>query len=94
MNSVINIGSQKSIEDAVYLNVNTSVDLSKLRTSEGCIFYSKLSDTVTALEELVLGWCQQIEQVTIYYTNELCSTSACYIVRIGTCRRQSNPKGS
>ena len=49
----------------MYLNLRTSVDLNKLKTSEGCIFYSKVAECVTALEDLVLGWCQQIEQVQI-----------------------------
>lgn len=39
------------------------MDLNKLKTSEGCTFHSKVPETVTALEDLVLGWCQQIEQV-------------------------------
>lgn len=56
-------GSQQSIEAAVYLNLRTSVDLCKLKTSEGCIFHSKVAESVTALEDLVLGWCHQIEQV-------------------------------
>lgn len=39
------------------------MDLNKLKTAEGCSVYSKSSETVAALEELVTGWCQQIEQV-------------------------------
>ena len=58
------LGSQRSIEEAVYLNLSTSVDLSKLKTSEGCTFHSKVSESVAALEDLVSGWCQQIEQVS------------------------------
>lgn len=57
------LGSQQSIEEAVYLNLTTTVDLTKLKTAEGCSFHSKIPETVAALEELVLGWCQQIEQV-------------------------------
>ena len=56
-------GSQKSVQEAVYLDLTTTVDLNKLKTAEGCSVYSKSSDTVAALEELVTGWCQQIEQV-------------------------------
>lgn len=61
--TLLSIGSQQSIEAAVYLNLRTIVDLNKLKTSEGCTFHSKVPETVTALEDLVLGWCQQIEQV-------------------------------
>ena len=42
------------------------MDLNKLKTSEGCVTHSKISDTVEALEDLVLRWCQQIEQVIDY----------------------------
>lgn len=57
------LGSQKSIEEAVYLNLATTFDLTKLKTSDGCAFHSKVTESVAALEELVSGWCQQIEQV-------------------------------
>ena len=60
----VSIGSQKSIDEAVYLNLSTNVDLSKLKTSEGCTFHSKVSESVAALEDLVSRWCQQIEQVS------------------------------
>lgn len=56
-------GSQLSIEEAVYLNLDTSIDLNKLSTCDGCVTHSKLLESVTALEDLVSGWCQQIEQV-------------------------------
>lgn len=57
------LGSQKSIEEAVYLNLFTRVDLCKVKTSEGCIVLSKMPEIVAALEDLVQEWCQQIEQV-------------------------------
>ena len=56
-------GSQQSIDEAVHLSLETGVDLDKLKTSEGCITHSRMTETVAALEDLVLGWCQQIEQV-------------------------------
>lgn len=60
-------GAQKSINDAVYLTLNTTAELNKLATSEGCMTCARQSDTVSALEELVAQWCQQIEQVTSIY---------------------------
>ena len=61
--TLLMLGCQESIDQAVYLDLKTSVDLGKLKTSEGCITHSKIADSVTALEELVMGWCQQIEKV-------------------------------
>lgn len=55
--------AQQSINDAVYLSLDTIVDLNKLATSEGVITNARLPETVDALEELTAGWCQQIEQV-------------------------------
>ncbi len=57
------IGSQKSINEAVYLTLDTAVELDKLKTSEGCVVHSRIPDVVSELETLVLVWCQQIEQV-------------------------------
>jgi len=56
-------GAQQSIDDAVYLHLETVVELDKLKTSEGCITNARSPETVAALEELVTKWCQQIEQV-------------------------------
>ena len=56
-------GTQKSINEAVYLSVQTPLKLERLATSEGCIIHAKQPDTVAALEDLVAKWCQQIEQV-------------------------------
>ena len=56
-------GAQKSINEAVYLSLESPVELEKLSTSEGCVIHARQLDTVAALEELVLQWCQQIEQV-------------------------------
>ena len=61
--SAIASAAQQSINDAVYLSLDTSVDLNKLATSEGVIANARLPETVDALEELTGGWCQQIEQV-------------------------------
>lgn len=47
----------------MHLSLDTSVDLSSLSTSEGCIAASRISDTISALEELVAVWCQQVELV-------------------------------
>lgn len=47
------------------MGLETSVDLSKLGTSEGVIANARIPETVDALEELTSGWCQQIEQVLI-----------------------------
>ena len=67
------LGAQKSIDEAVYLSLQTPVELERLSTSEGCINYAKQPDTISALEELVAQWCHQIEQVykscIILYTN-------------------------
>lgn len=56
-------GAQKSIDEAVYLILETPVELDRLKTSEGCISHAKQPETVAALEELVTKWCKQIEQV-------------------------------
>ena len=55
--------AQQSIHEAVYLKLDTSVDLGKLATSEGVIANARVAETVDALEQLTAGWCQQIEQV-------------------------------
>ncbi len=57
------LGAQQSINEAVYLSLDTAVEVEKLRTSEGCITHSRIPEVVTSLEALVLTWCQQIEQV-------------------------------
>ena len=57
------LAAQQSINEAVYLKLETSVDLGKLATSEGVIANARVAETVDALEELTAGWCQQIEQV-------------------------------
>ena len=62
--STLYTGAQKSINEAVYLTLESPVELEKLSTSEGCVTHARQLDTVTALEELVVQWCQQIEQVT------------------------------
>ena len=56
-------GTQKSINEAVYLSLQTPLKLERLKTSEGCITHARQPDTVAALEDLVAKWCQQIEQV-------------------------------
>ena len=56
-------GAQKSIDDAVHLSLNTTVDLSLLNTPDGCTNAAKNPETVMLLEQLVLTWCQQIENV-------------------------------
>lgn len=55
--------AQQSINEAVHLSLETSVDLSRLATSDGVIANARSSETVNALEVLTSGWCQQIEQV-------------------------------
>ena len=60
-------GAQRSINDAVYLTLQTSVELEKLSTSDGCITHARQPDTVAALEELVAEWCHQIEQVLLLH---------------------------
>lgn len=50
----------------MYLSLVSIVDLDKLRTSDGCITNSRLPEVVSALEDLANGWCQQIEQVSIW----------------------------
>lgn len=57
------LGAQQSISDAVHLSLETSVDLSSLSTSEGCIAASKNPETIASLEQLVGIWCQQVEEV-------------------------------
>lgn len=47
----------------MHLNLQSSVDLDRLSTAEGCISSARSADTVLALEELTAGWCAQIEQV-------------------------------
>lgn len=58
-------GAQQSIDSAVYLHLDTTVELDKLRTAEGCITNARSPEVVAALEELVTQWCQQIEQVCV-----------------------------
>lgn len=58
-------GCQESIDQAVYFDLNTSLNLSQLKTSEGCINHSKMADSVTTLEDLISRWCQQIEKVGV-----------------------------
>ena len=58
-------GSQLSIETAIHLSLDCSVDLEKLKNSDGCIASARLPEVVTALEDLASGWCQQIEQVSV-----------------------------
>ena len=41
------------------------MELDKLKTAEGCITNARSPEVVTALEELVTQWCQQIEQVCV-----------------------------
>lgn len=65
--SCVTAAAQQSINEAVHLRLETSVDLSKLATSDGVIASARLTDTVNALEELTSGWCQQIEQVSMSY---------------------------
>ena len=60
---MVHSGCQESIDLAVYLDLNTPLNLNQLKTSEGCITHSKMSDSVAALEDLVSKWCQQIEKV-------------------------------
>ena len=55
--------AQQSIHEAVYLKLDTSIDLGRLATSEGVIANARVAETVDALEQLTAGWCQQIEQV-------------------------------
>ena len=57
------IGTQHSINDAVHLSLQTSVDLQTLSTSEGCITASRNPETISSLEQLIGVWCQQVEQV-------------------------------
>lgn len=57
------LGAQQSIHEAVYLSLDTSIDLVRLSTSEGVISNARVAETVDALEKLTEGWCQQIEQV-------------------------------
>ena len=59
------VGAQKSISEAVYLTLETPVELGRLSTSEGCVTHARQLETVAALEELVAQWCQQIEQVPV-----------------------------
>jgi len=66
---VICPGCQESIDQAVYLDLNTPLNLNQLKTSDGCITHSKMADSVTALEDLVSKWCQQIEKVKGHHTN-------------------------
>lgn len=65
-------GAQKSINEAVYLTLETPVELGRLSTSDGCISHAKQLEVVTALEELVTKWCQQIEQVQCIYCSGIC----------------------
>ena len=58
-------GAQHSIDNAVYLHLDTTVELDKLKTAEGCITNARSAEVVAALEELVTQWCQQIEQVYV-----------------------------
>lgn len=58
-------GAQHSIDNAVYLHLDTTVELDKLKTAEGCITNARSAEVVAALEELVTQWCQQIEQVCV-----------------------------
>ena len=58
-------GAQHSIDNAVYLHLDTAVELDKLKTAEGCITNARSAEVVAALEELVTQWCQQIEQVCV-----------------------------
>lgn len=60
---ICSLAAQRSINEAVHLRLDISIDLSKLATSEGVIANARLPETVDALEELTIGWCQQIEQV-------------------------------
>ena len=62
-------GAQQSIDDSIYLNLETVVELDKLKTSEGCITNAPSPETVAALEELVTKWYQQIEQVLCVYVH-------------------------
>lgn len=62
----MHVGAQKSIDEAVYLTLETPVELDRLKTSEGCISHAKQPETIAALEELVMRWCKQIEQVLTY----------------------------
>ena len=55
--------AQKGVESAVYFPLECRVDLSSLRTAEGCVAASKSSDTVSALEELTSTWCSMVEQI-------------------------------
>ena len=57
------LGAQQSIDEAVFLSLDTSVSLEKLYTSEGCIAGARSGSVVDALEQLVGVWCQQIELV-------------------------------
>ena len=49
----------------MYLHLDTTVELDKLKTAEGCITNARSPEVVAALEELVTQWCQQIEQVCV-----------------------------
>ncbi len=60
------IGSQMSIDNAIYLSLSCTVDLVKLKTADGCITNARVPELVSALEDLANGWCQQIEQVRTY----------------------------
>ena len=70
-------GAQQSIDDAVYLHLETVVELDKLKTSEGCITNTRSPETVAALEELVTKWCQQIELVREIVNVCMCCACVC-----------------
>ena len=78
-------GAQQSIDDAVYLHLETVVELDKLKTSEGCITNTRSPETVAALEELVTKWCQQIELVREIVNVCMCCACVCVCTCVCAC---------
>ncbi|XP_077975281.1 dynein axonemal heavy chain 8-like [Styela clava] len=55
--------AQMNIDGAVRLSESTTVDLTKYSSPQECTEAANDPEVVVALEELVSGWCKQIEQV-------------------------------
>ena len=61
-------GAKISAEGAVTLHGCEKVDMKTIGTAQDCIGAAGNADTVSKLEEVVLIWCKQIEQVLNKHT--------------------------